>query len=73
MKLDEFVFEMETGLVSRYGICKMNGYNIYVEIFNDDVVTYYINIFKDREQQLMTWGTWEEVLVDIRRIVYDID
>ena len=72
MKLDEFVFVMDNSLSSvRYGICKMNGYNIYVEIFNDDIMTYHINIFKDNEQQLMTFGTWEEVLVEIRRIIYE--
>ena len=47
MKLNEFVFVMDNGPISRYGICKMNGYNIYVEIFNDDIMTYHINIFKD--------------------------
>ena len=71
MKLNEFVFVMDNGPISRYGICKMNGYNIYVEIFNDDIVTYHTNIFKDNEQQLMTFGTWEEVLVEIRRIIYE--
>lgn len=71
MKLDEFVFVMDNSPISRYDICKMNGYNIYVEIFNDDIVTYHTNIFKDNEQQLMTFGTWEEVLVEIRRIIYE--
>lgn len=71
MKLDEFVFVMSVGSVSQYGRCQMNEFNIYVEIFDGEPETYYINIFKEREQQLMTWGTWEEVLPDIRRIIYE--
>ncbi|TAF30648.1 MAG: hypothetical protein EAZ68_22580 [Oscillatoriales cyanobacterium] len=61
---------MNVGEVSQYGISQVGGFNIYVDIFHDEPETYYINIFKDREQQLMTWGTREEVLTDIRRIVY---
>lgn len=71
LELDEFAFSTTSGQVSRYGICQTNGFNIYVEIFDADTSTYYINIFKGREQQLMTWGTWEEVLPDIRRIIYE--
>lgn len=72
MKLDEFVFEMNIGEVSQYGVCQLNDFNIYVNIFHDDPEIHYINIYnREGEQQLMTLGTWEEVLPDIRRIIYE--